>query len=202
MNKFLRCAAVAAMAVGFSLPTLSQADAANIVVVPLINNVVERDDLNQIYYDRVIEAVKVADADLLDGKEVDVALEKHTKQGMLPTQEEMAEIAAATNADVVFAMQADVLNRTDLLSEQTREWDMRITCEGKAAIYDINNKKAYRVFSIADSQVMPMSYGARFDEEGNMFANNVSRYVKRALGVKKVTFEKPRISKAGQKGNR
>lgn len=201
MSKFMKTMVTMMISAACMLPAYAT-EAANIVIVPLINNVVEREDLGQIYFDRTIEAVKNANADLLDGKEVDDALAKHTKQGVLPTQAEMAEIAAATNADIVFAMQADVLNRTDLLSEQTREWDMRIICEGKAAIYDINNKKAYRVFSISENQVMPMSLGARFDEEGNIFASNVSRYVKRALGVKKVSFEKPRISKAGQKGNR
>lgn len=201
MSKFMKTMAMLAVSTACMLPVVV-ADAANIVIVPLVNNVVERDDLGQIYFDRTIEAIKNADADLLDGKEVDDALSKNTTQGLLPTQAQMAEIAASANADIVFAMQVDAVNRIDLLSDQTHEFDMRISCEGKVAIYDVNSKKAYRAMSISDSQEMPMSMGARFDVEGEMFANNVTRYIKRALGVKKVTFEKPHISKSGQKGNR
>lgn len=202
MNKILRCAAIAAISVGFSLATLSQADAASVAVVPLINNVVDRDDLNSIYYDRAVEALKNAeDSELVDDQTLDKAIAKYTKQGVMPDKAALEGIAQEGNVDIVIVMQVDELNRRDITFDNRGELDIEIRCEGKAAYYD-SVKGVYKSAKIYDEQKMEMSQGARFDVEGEMFANNVTRFVKRALGVKKITFEKPRISKAGQKGNR
>lgn len=200
MNKILRCAAVAAMAVGFSLSTLSQVDAASVVLVPLVNNVVDREDLGSIYYDRTVEAVKNADSEILDNKDVDQALEKNTKPGILPTEADLKEIASATGADIVVAMQVDQVSREDITVFNNAELDMIVKCEGAFASYNAMNGK-YKRTGIRDEDRMPMSVGARYDVPGEMFANNVTRQIKRALGVKKVSIEKPRISKSGFKGN-
>ena len=43
---------------------------------------------------------------------------------------------------------------------------------------------------------------ARYDVSKGQFASSVTREVKKALGIKKITFEKPKLSKSGLKGDR
>lgn len=201
MNKILRCAAVAAMAIGFNLPTLSQADAANVVMLPLVNNVVEREDLGAIYFDRAIETSKQKnDFEIIDGKEVDQAIEKNTKQGVLADEAALKEIAAATGADVVFGMQIDEVSREDITVFNAMEQDMIVRCNGVFVYYNAMTGK-YKLAKVMEEDRMPMSLGARYDIPGEMFGNSVTNNVRRALGIKKIVIEKPRISKGGFKGN-
>lgn len=201
MNKFLRCAAVAAMAVGFSLPTLSQADAASVALVPLVNNVVEREDLGQIYFDRAIEAMKSGNSELVDDQKVDQAMTKVVKQGVLPTEADLRTIAEEGNVDVVIAMQVDELVRTDIMMDNANEQEYTLNLSGKCAYFNAMTGQ-YKLAKFADNDRQPLSVGARYDVEGEIFANAVTRQVRRILGIKKFVFEKPRISGAGLKGNR
>ena len=57
--KLLRSLALSAVAACLSLSVFSSVEAASVALLPLVNNVAERADLNSIYYDRAIEAVKL-----------------------------------------------------------------------------------------------------------------------------------------------
>ena len=201
MTKALNFVMMAILALFISLPTWSKAEAADLVIIPLINNVADRDDLGSIYYDRGIEATKNArDVDVLDSVEVDKALEKNLKAGVLPDEAALKAIADSTGAEFVVAMQIDEVSREDITMDNNMELDMIVRCKGYFASYNAATAK-YKRSRIDDEERMPLSLGARYDMPGEKFANNVTTQFKRTLGVKKVSIEKPRISKSGLKGN-
>lgn len=201
MTKALNFVMMAILALFISLPTWSKAEAADLVIIPLINNVADRDDLGSIYYDRGIEATKNArDVDVLDSAEVDKALEKNLKAGVLPDEATLKAIADSTGAEFVVAMQVDEVSREDVTMNNNTELDMIVRCKGYFVAYDAMNAK-FKKNRINEEDRMPMSLGARYDISGEMFGNCVTRYFKRTLGVRKVSIEKPRISKSGLKGN-
>ncbi len=200
MNKMLRFVAMAAAVVSFSLPTWNSAEAANVALLPLINNVVEREDLGSIYYDRAVDVAKMSNNDLVDDSTLDKAIAKYTKAGVIPTKEDMMSIASEGNVDVVYIMQIDELNRKDLLDRNTTDYQVQFDVVGKSAYYNAMTG-VYKVDKVRETKIEDAGVTARYDIAGEMFGNNVTRYVRRALGFKKIVIEKPRISRAGLKGN-
>lgn len=197
--RILRGILMTAAAVGVSFSCLSSADAARVALLPLVNNVVEREDLSSIYYDRAVEATKNAkDAELVDSSELDKAVSKFVKMGELPNQESCTAIANEGGADIVIGLQIDELDNKplDAFSDDTK-----IFLKGKLVSLNLQTGK-FISKRIDDDKVVPQMTLARYDGCGDMFGDTVTREIKRILGVKKVTFEKPRISKAGFKGDR
>lgn len=197
--RIIRCILLTTVAVIVSLHSLNSAEAAKVALLPLVNNVIERDDLSAIYYDRAVEATKNAnDAELVDSSELDKAVSKYIKIGELPSQESCTAIANEGGADIVIGLQVDELDNKplDAFSDDTKMF-----LKGKLVVLNLQTGK-YISKRIDDDKVVPQMTLARYDGCGDMFGDTVTREVKRILGVKKVTFEKPRISKAGFKGDR
>ena len=201
MNKVLKFFAMGAMAAAFTLPSLA-AEAGNLALLPLINNVAARDDLQQIYYDRAVEATKISQTtDLVDGADYDKVLAKYTKNGVLPDQAACEAICRDANVDYVFCYQVDDLRSEDVMFDNNGEQDTYIILEGKTVSYDAATGK-FKVNKIYSKDKIVYSLNARYDIEGETFGNSVTRETKRLLGVKKVSIERPRISGAGLRGNR
>lgn len=182
-----------------SLSSFNSAEAAKVALLPLVNNVVERDDLSTIYYDRAVEVTKNAnDAELVDSNELDKAINKYVKMGDLPSQENCVAIANESGVDIVIAFKVDALDNKplDAFSDDTKMY-----MKGRLVSLNLQTGK-YINKSIDDDQIVPQMTLARYDGCGDMFGNAVTREVKRILGVKKVSIEKPRISGYGLKGNR
>lgn len=200
MRKFISAVLFSLLTICLVLPCTTEA--ASAVILPLINNVADRDDLGQIYYDRAIEAMKKANGvELADDTKVDQAIAKYSKVGVLPDQAALEGIAREANVEYVLAMQVDKLVREDITMDNHGDNELTLQCEGNAIAYNATTGKIIK-YEIYDRDRQELSQGARYDVEGEMFANNVTRFVKRALGVKKITIERPRISKDGFKGNR
>lgn len=200
MSKFMKTVAMMAISAACMLPSFAT-EAATVALVPLVNNVVDRDDLGAIYYDRAIEAIKNGDSELVDDQRVEKVMDKVVKQGALPTEADLRTISEEGNVDIVIAMEVNELERVDIMMDNAREQEFTLKVTGKCVYYNALTNQ-HKLIKISDSDRQPLSVGARYDVEGEIFANNVTRYVKRILGVKKVSFEKPRISGAGLKGNR
>lgn len=200
MSKFMKTVAMLAVSAACMLPAIVS-EAATVALVPLVNNVVDRDDLGAIYYDRAIEAIKNGESELVDDEKVEKVINKVVKQGTLPGEAELRTISEEGNVDIVIAMEVNELERVDIMMDNATEQELTLKLNGKCAYYNALSNQ-YKLVKISDSDRQPISVGARYDVEGEIFANNISRYVKRILGVKKISFEKPRITGAGLKGNR
>lgn len=195
LSKFFAMAAVAA---GLALPTFNAAEAANVALLPLINNVVEREDLGGIYYDRAVEAVKAdASNSIVESTALDKAVETYVKQGELPDKAACEKIAAEGGADIVLMLQIDKLGY------KTRGFGqldtINLYLNGKLVGYnamtgEFINKNVY------SSKQTTSSLLARYDPVGNHFGDAVTREFKRVLGVKKISIERPRIGNL--KGNK
>ena len=199
--KFLHYLLIGATVGFMSLSSLSSAEAARIALLPLINNVADRDDLQQIYYDRAIEVTKnVPDAELVDSNELDKAIEKNLKPNQLPDQAACEAIARDGGVDVVIMMQVDKL---DYKNKGFGSHSENVVLQEKGALvaYDLATGK-YTNKKIADTRERQESMLARYDISGEQFADSVTREIKRILGVKKISVERPRITGSGLKGDK
>ena len=189
-------------AVGFmSLASFNSAEAARIALLPLINNVAERDDLQQIYYDRAIEVTKnVPDAEIVDSIELDKAIEKNLTPNQLPAQAACEAIARDGGVDVVIMMQVDKLDYKNKGFGSHSE-NVVLQEKGSLVAYDLATGK-YTNKKISDTRERQESMLARYDISGEQFADSVTREIKRILGVKKISVERPRISSSGLKGDK
>lgn len=191
--------AVAAVAAGLALPTFNAAEAANVALLPLINNVVEREDLGSIYYDRAVEATKLIDGfDIVESTELDKAIEKNVKLNTLPDQAACQNIAAEANVDYVIMMQVDKLNIDQKYGAGGGDYVI-LQLRGRFVSYDAINNKFTEKRIMEDKRAFT-SQMARYDISGGQFGDSVTRETKRALNIKKFKVEKPRIGNL--KGNK
>ena len=73
--------------------------------------------------------------------------------------------------------------------------------KGSLVAYDLATGK-YTNKKISDTRERQESMLARYDISGEQFADSVTREIKRILGVKKISVERPRISSSGLKGEK
>lgn len=197
----LKFLAMCALSAGMAFSGINSAEAAKVALLPLVNNVVDREDLNQIYYDRAVSATKQAeDSELVENTEVDAVGDKFVKLGQLPDQEALAELAQKSGSDLVVMMQVDEMSYHKKSTNPNSD-GLVLNLKGRLVAFD-NIQGKFINKRIDDEDECKESLTARYDVLGDQFAKSVTREMKRLLGVKKVTFEKPKISKAGFKGDR
>lgn len=199
--KTLKLLAMCAVSAGLAFSNISGAEAAKVALLPLVNNVADREDLNQIYFDRAVSAAKQADdSELVESTEVDAVGDKFVKLGQLPDQEALAELAQKSGSDLVVMMQVDEMSYHKKSTHPDSD-GLILNLKGRLVAFD-NIQGKFINKRIDDEDECKESLTARYDVLGDQFAKSVTREMKRLLGVKKVTFEKPKISKAGFKGDR
>lgn len=197
--KLSKCFAMAAIAAGLMLPTFNSAEAANVALLPLINNVIEREDLGAIYYDRAVEATKMMDGfDIVESAELDKAVEKNIKANSLPDQVACQNIASEANVDYIVMMQVDQLEIDQKYGAGAGDYVI-LKLRGRFVSYDAINNKFVDKRIMEDKRAF-QSQMARYDISGGQFGNSVTRETKRALNIKKFKIEKPRIGNL--KGNK
>jgi len=190
MKKVVCSFFVAAMTWGFSV----SAEAANIVLLPLVNNLAYNGvAVNQIYYDRAIEALKNQAAyEILDGSKVEASIAKHTKEAALPDELALKAIAQETGADLVFAMEVQELSSK--VNRLSNTGNLLVKVRGTAASYDKETDK-YIAHRVNAQSSQPEAFNARYKLKEQAFANAVTREINRILKIKKIKLEKPRISR-------
>ena len=115
MKKVLRYLLMTVLAICFTIPCLSAAEAATVALLPLVNNVAGDDLANQVYYKQAINAIKSQPGFVLvENDQLTKALEnsKYSTEGI--NQSTLAKIAKEGNVDVVFAMELNKLARKPL----------------------------------------------------------------------------------------
>lgn len=196
LSKYFAAVAIAA---GLTLPSFNNAEAANVALLPLINNVIERDDLSSIYYDRAVEVTKNAvDYEIVESSELDKAVETYIKGNTLPDKAACEAIASEGHVDVIFIMQADKLGHSNRgLSSKADVTNLYFN--GKLIAYNTLTGQ-FTAKNIRETKMWNTAAMARYDIVGGFFGDSVTREMKRVLGVKKVTIERPKIGNI--KGNK
>lgn len=172
--------------------TTASVEAATIALLPLVNNVVDREDLGQIYYDRGLEVTKNSQQfEIAENERLDAAVKKYVKQGELPDKAACVAIAEEGDTDVVFAMEVNQLDYTTQ-GVTNKNDSVLLRLRGKLVVYNaLTNKYIEKV--IKEDDVDSESALLRYDTTGQQFANSVTREVKRAIGDKKVRIATPKI---------
>lgn len=178
------------------------ADAATIAFLPVINNSeMLLDEANGVFFDRAIEAIKKnGEYELVDTEQAEKAINKYSKEGILPDYDTLANIANEAGVDAVVAYRID-----ELKEEQEQwfgEWSYKVHLHGQVAAYNALSKKTDMSHKVSEDVDRPYSESARFNIPREVFADSVTREINRVIGNKKLNIAKPRISGHGQKGDR
>lgn len=188
--KLFRYLAIAALTSVLSLPVYGSSEAANVAVLPLVNNIIEKENLDSVYFDRAVEAVKLdTSLEIIDNAQLDAAIAKNVKPQQLPDKAACAAIAEAANVDYIFVMQADTMSIKELYNQGD---NVMLNFTGRCVSYNAQNGKFVDKKIVEEDKIEGLLL-ARYDMSTRQFANSVTREVKKAFGIKKVGFEKPRI---------
>ena len=94
MKKLYRYLLMTVLALCLSIPAIA-AEAASVAVLPLINKVEGRTDVEQVYYSGAINAIKAQQGFMMvDNDELTAVVEKHVTKGVLPNEATLKAIAS------------------------------------------------------------------------------------------------------------
>lgn len=173
-----------------------KAEAANIAVLPL-ENYINHEGVEGVYYDRIIEVVNGQGVhELVDDARIESATKNIQDKTAKLDKAALVEIADKTDADIVFGMILDKLEEQRI--QTNSEELIEMTLQGNVVTYDREsgkfvNRKIYDRHRVLETLTVRSDYKLQY------IANQVTREIKRALGVKKISIEKQRISKNGFK---
>ena len=191
MKKIYRYLLMTVLALCLSITAIA-AEAANVAVLPLINNVEGRTDVSQVYYSGAINAIKAQQGFMMvDNDDLTAVVEKHTTKGVLPDKEALQAIAKEAKVDIVIAMQLDTL---DYDVQRGKEDMIKLDLQGYCVSYNALDGKfiKHRIF---DDTITEETSMARWDWPLEQWGRNVKREVNRCLKIKKISIEAPRMSK-------
>lgn len=192
MHKIYRYLLLTVLAVCLSIPALG-AEAANIALIPLINNIEGDQVANQIFYKAAINAINAQTGFMIvENDKLTAAIEAANINGAVPSKDVLAKIAKEGEADIVIAMQLDKLSdRTLYASEENK---VQLTLEGRAVSYNKLTGEFYQ-HRIYDDKTIPEALTTRWDWTHEEWGRNVRAEINRILKVKKVMVDAPRMSK-------
>lgn len=143
MKKILQYFILTIMAVCFSIPAFSSAEAATVALLPLVNNVKSDDLVTQIFYQEAIGTLNGKDGFMLvENDKLTAAIEKAHITDALPDEDTLRAIAKDGDVDVVIAMQLDVLDDTPIDSSQERL--LQLDMKGYTVAYSRLNDTFYK----------------------------------------------------------
>ncbi len=191
MKKALRYLLLVTLALCFSVPCFSRAEAASVALLPFINNVEDKEkhdaqDLEKVYYENAFAVLNskpgflvVEDDTLLN------ALEKNMVAGQMPTEAQMRRIAIDGNVDIVIAMEIDYF---DVTIRRGGEDDMlQMNCEGWVTAYNKLTQKYYRR-RVYDDNTISEALTSRWNWPQEEFGRQMRREIEKILSVKNKKF--------------
>ena len=192
MKKIYRYLLMTVLALCLSIPAIA-AEAASVAVLPLLNKVEGRTDVEQVYYSGAINAIKAqAGYMLVDNDALTAVVEKYVTKGVLPDEKALKAIAAEAKIDIVIAMELDELDYSvDRNFEESR---VTLDLQGYCVSYNAIDGKfvKHRIYDDSHTEETSM---ARWDWPLEQWGRNVKREVNRCLKIKKISIEAPRMSK-------
>lgn len=192
MQKVYRYFLMTVLAIILSIPSFG-AEAASIALLPLINNIQGDEIANQIFYKSAINAINAQKGFMLiENDKLTAAIEVANISKVVPTEGTLKKIAKDGNADIVIAMQLDVL-KDDFVYDTNQDM-LKLDLRGTAVAYNKITGKYYK-HEIRDDKEIPAAMASRWDWTHDEWGRNVSREINRILDVKKVQLNAPRMSK-------
>ena len=137
MKKFFRFLAVAVMACFFAVPAMGKAEAAKVVVLPLVNMEEEENNSNAVFMKQAVEFFKYPSYDLVGDDVMEPILAKENyavvgKKG--PNEAMLRRILKASGADIIVMMRLNELEE----DSDNRGKEMLQKLEIQADVMSIN----------------------------------------------------------------
>lgn len=193
MKKLYQLIVMAVMAISMAVPGFNNtAEAANIVILPLVNNV-SYEDVESTFFDNAIDVIKdQSKYELIDGNNVDEAISKYTVKGKLPDANALKSIAEAVDADLVVCMELNEINAESFYDK--REDVEVLTLLGNTVSYNKENNQFKKHKIDVEERYDPAMY-ARQNHPLRKWARTVQSEMKTVMNIKKFKIEKQRIQK-------
>lgn len=190
MKKFLM---MAVMALCMVMPgIMSSAAAANIVVLPVINNTTY-EGINETFYDNAIDVIKgQTKYFLIDNDAVTTAIDKYTTKGVLPTKEVLMNIAGETDADLVLCIELDTVKLEESYFGKENKADLLLA--GYTVSYDRETGKFFKR-TLHETETYDPAMYTRQNYPLRKFARLVQHEMRRVMNVKGFKVEKPHFQK-------
>ena len=143
MKKLMRLLATVFMALGFCSFGLTSAEAANVALLPLINNVAGDELAGQVYFKEALNTLNGQPGYMLvDNDKLTAIIEAENIGNTVPNEKTLAKIAKEGKVDIVIAMQLDKLDDTAI---RLSEGDfMKLDIQGQAVAYNAITGKYYK----------------------------------------------------------
>ena len=134
MQKMYRYFLMTVLAVLLSIPAFG-AEAASIALIPLINNIQGDEIANQVFYKSAISAINAQKSFMLiENDKLTAAVDAAKISKTVPSEGTLKTIAKDGNADIVIAMQLDVLQ--DDFVYDTNQDMLKLDLRGTAVAYN------------------------------------------------------------------
>ena len=189
----MRLLATVFVALGFCSFSIGSAEAANVALLPLINNVAGDELAGQVYFKEALNTLNGQPGFMLvDNDQLTAVVEAEKISKKVPDQATLARIADKGKVDIVISMQLDKLEDTALRSSEGDR--LQLNLQGYAVAYNKLTGKFYK-HRIYSDKIIPEAFSSRWDWTHEEWGYTVKAEVKRILEVKKVTLDAPRMSK-------
>lgn len=192
MRKISQFLLTVALAVFCLFPGLKSVEAADLVLLPFVNNV-DYEGVEATYFDNAVDSIKNQDVyELTENKQIDAAIEKNIVKGQVPSVEAMRAVAQTTEGGLIIVFHLDTLETVDEM--QWKEPQEHVTIIGKCVVYNATSD-FYKVYKIHSDERYESGYYTRQNLPLKIWSRIVKHEMNRAMNVKKVKVEKPRIGK-------
>ena len=192
MKKIYRYLLMTVLALCLSVPAIV-AEAANVALIPLINNVKGDEIANQIFYNNAIGAINAQQGYVIvDNDHVTAIIEENKNGNNVPSEAALKKIAKDAKVDIVIAMQLNELHDDPVFPSNERI--VKLTMNGKAVAYNALTNKYYQHQIYSDKEI-DETLTSRWDWVHEEWGYAVRREINRILQVKKVMVDAPRMSK-------
>lgn len=192
MKKYYRYFLMTVLALCLSIPAIA-AEAATVVLVPLINNVQGDEIANQIFYKNAITTINAQQGyTIVDNDKVTEIIESNKNGNNVPSEAALKKIAKDANVDIVIAIQLDELHDEPVFPSNERM--VKLTMLGKAVAYNALANKYYQHKIYSDKE-MDETLTSRWDWVHEEWGYAVRHEMNRILQVKKIMVDAPRMSK-------
>lgn len=191
ISKFLLMLAIA---FGAACPgLLPTAEAANIVVLPLIDNSGYA-GVEEVFYDNTIDCIKDQEKyTMIENDAVTAAIDKYTQKGVLPDEAGLKKLADEADADLVVCI---ALDKVDLKESygMGREDKAELTLWGKRVSYNRETDK-FETRKLHDYEAYDPAMYVRSNYPLRKFARLLQNDMRRVMKVKGIKVEKPKLQK-------
>ena len=183
MKKMLRCVLMMVMALCFSVPCFSAAEAATVALLPLINNVQGDEVATKVFYKEAIATMNAQKGFMMvENDKLFAAIEAATVGNQVPSKVALANIAKDGDVDIVIAIQLDKIEEETIFSSEENQ--VMVLVKGKTVAYNALTQE-YRENRIYHETKTPEVFASRWDLPHEEWGKVVRKEIKKALSSKK-----------------